>query len=144
MRWVALTLVCLTLVACGGSGDDDDDQPVATPASTATAASASTAPAEATPAGSVGITFLMVSGAAPGERASVTIRTDPVGVECAILYTTPNGTLSDAEGLEPATTRGSGTVSWEWTIGTNTEPGTGRVKVTCGDSSATSDIEISG
>ena len=150
MTRLLIAALCLALIACGG-GDDATDAPespetpreptnTVQPQSTATVAPAATE--RATAAASVSITFLMVAGSNPGGRASVTIRTDPIGVECDISYTTPNGTLSEAEGLEPAVTRGSGTVSWEWTISTATEPGTGRVKVTCDGDSATSDIEI--
>lgn len=139
MRWLVTAAVVL-LVACGNASDDAQDAPERATA-TPTLSSAPTAP-QATTAPQTQIDFLMVEGGAPGERASVTIRTDPVGVECRIRYQTPNGTDSDAAGLEPGTTRGSGTYSWEWTIGASTEPGTGSVTVFCGDDSATSDIEI--
>lgn len=141
IRYGLLALAAAALVACGSTADDAQDAADATTAPRTTPTLSRPAPT-ATAAPSVQIEFLRVAGAAPGGRASVTIRTDPVGVTCDIRYRTPMGEESEAQGLEPGTTRGSGTYSWEWTVGVNTQPGTGRVIVTCADAEASSEIEI--
>jgi hypothetical protein len=87
------------------------------------------------------ITFLSVNGASPGGYASVTIQTNP-GADCSIRYVTPHGTISQARGLENQSADADGKVSWNWKIGSKTEPGNGGVTVTCNGQSATADITI--
>lgn len=89
----------------------------------------------------VGVSILAVNGARPGKGANVTIQTSPL-VECAIVYAAPGGSKSAAKGLENKTSDENGRITWNWTIGTNTKPGQGKVSVTCGDSTQTAPITI--
>jgi hypothetical protein len=91
------------------------------------------------PGASVEITS--VTGARPGGSATVTAHTTP-GAGCSVVYRTPAGTVSTAQGLAARTADASGTVSWTWDIGPATGSGTGRVEVTCGAGTARSPIEI--
>jgi hypothetical protein len=93
------------------------------------------------PAGQSGVQLESVTGAAPGGRASVTAQATP-GATCAIVYTTPGGTRSSAQGLTTKTADTSGSVSWAWDIGPTTRPGEGSVVVTCGGASARGIVRI--
>jgi len=104
--------------------------PVVVPTSTSTPAPVTT-----------GVTFISVSGGPPGGYASVTVQTNP-GASCSIVYVTPAGTVSEAQGLENKTAGENGRASWLWKIGSNTRRGTGRVTVTCNRISATAPIQI--
>jgi len=95
----------------------------------------------AAPAPSAGVSFVSVVGTSPGRVASVTVQTAP-GASCSIVYVTPRGTVSVAQGLSPKTADASGRVSWAWLIGTRTYSGTGSVTVTCNGVSASAGIGI--
>ncbi len=105
-----------------------------TPAITAT-------PNQAQPGQSGAVQIVSATGAAPGGRASVTVKAAP-GSMCSIAYTTPSGTSSKAQGMGTKTADASGSVSWTWDIGPSTRPGTGTVVVTCDGASARSSISI--
>lgn len=64
------------------------------------------------------------------------------GAGCTITYITPSGRTSTAQGLIPKTAGPDGAVSWSWTIGSNTSPGTGSVTVACDGITATAPITI--
>jgi hypothetical protein len=68
---------------------------------------------------------------AAGADATIRLLAAP-DTECTIEYVTPAGTASDARGLVPRTTDARGNVSWTWTIGSLTAPGSGTVRVDCG------------
>jgi hypothetical protein len=86
--------------------------------------------------------FVTVTGARPGGTASVAVHTTPFA-HCSIIYTTPQGNDSTAQGLGPRDADGQGTVSWSWKIGIKTTPGDGVVNVTCnGNQRVTSPIHI--
>ena len=55
---------------------------------------------------------------------------------------TPLGNVSEAAGLIPKTAGPNGNLSWTWTIGGNTQPGTGQVTVTYDGVSASTSIQI--
>lgn len=105
-----------------------------------TAAPALKAQAQASQTG--GVTFTAVNGGKPGSYASVTVKTIP-NTACSISYVTPHGTQSVAKGLETKTSDVGGNVSWRWSIGPSTQPGTGTVRVTCGSIGGSSPIVIS-
>jgi hypothetical protein len=65
------------------------------------------------------------------------------GATCSIVYTTPAGTASTAQGLGTRTADANGAVSWTWSIGPSTRSGTGTVDVTCDGATARSNITIS-
>jgi micrococcal nuclease len=89
----------------------------------------------------VPVQFVSVQGGPPGGRASVTAQTRP-SVICSIRYVTPAGTESQASGLGNKPAGANGGVSWSWNIGPSTRPETGKVTVTCGTTTATTDIII--
>jgi hypothetical protein len=106
---------------------------------------AATAAATAVPApaqgSSSGVQITSISGAPPGGRASVAVQTTP-GASCSISYRTPAGTSSTAQGLTSRSADANGKVSWIWSIGSSTRPGTGTVTVTRNGASASSPIQI--
>jgi hypothetical protein len=87
------------------------------------------------------VTITNVKGAILGNMASVSIH-GPPNTQCTIMYFTPAGTDSTAQGLIPKTTDASGNATWSWTIGTFTRPGTGHVVVMCGDAKAIAPIRV--
>ncbi len=95
-----------------------------------TAVTESTAPASL----SVTITSL-ISPVAQGSSATLRART-AAGAACTITVVYKSGP-SSAQGLGPKTADGSGAVSWTWTVGSRTTPGSWPVTVTCsaGDAS---------
>lgn len=105
------------------------------------AAAPPTAGLPSTGVGAMGVTLTTVEGAAPGGRATVTAQT-AAGAACTIRYTTPAGTVSEAQGLGPATADGDGRVRWTWTISAGTRPGTGDIAVTCAGQTANAPITI--
>jgi hypothetical protein len=72
----------------------------------------------------------------------MTVQTAPSAI-CAILFVTPAGAPSVAQGLGPKTADAVGRVSWSWVIEANATPGTGTVTVTCNGMSASAGIQIS-
>lgn len=109
---------------------------IAPPTATALPATAPPVPVAA------GVTFTNVQGGRRGGTASVSVKTVP-NASCSISYITPHGTASEAQGLTTKTADASGYVYWAWKIGTNTNPGTGSVRVTCNGISASAAITIS-
>ena len=65
-----------------------------------------------------------------GAKATVSVRTR-AGVTCSISVIYKSGP-STAKGLEPKQADAAGVVSWSWTVGTRTTPGTWPVIITCG------------
>jgi hypothetical protein len=76
------------------------------------------------------VTIVSVEGGIVGGPATLSAQAPP-GASCSISYTTPAGTQSTAAGLVLKAADSSGQVSWAWTIGSSTRPGTGGVTVTC-------------
>jgi endonuclease YncB( thermonuclease family) len=73
--------------------------------------------------------------------ASLTIQTS-AGASCNLRYITPSGNVSSASGLGAKTADGNGNCSWSWKIGSNTNPGTGRLDITAAGVSQSIPIEI--
>ena len=111
----------------------------ATSSSTTTAGPTTTA-ARATSATGVTITSAP-SSATPGQRVSLTAQTAP-GAQCTLSVTLPSGRDSTASGLGPGTANASGAVTWTWTIGNTTNPGTATATVTCPGGSAMTHFQI--
>ncbi len=77
--------------------------------------------------------FLSAEGAAPGRRASASVRTLP-GASCWMVYTPPTGTVSGVLALEdPVTASDGGLVSWQWQVALGTPAGFASLDVTCND-----------
>jgi hypothetical protein len=113
-------------------------QPVLPPVAVATTIAVPQVPLE--PA-SGGVQITSVSGAAPGGRATISART-AAGTSCSITYRTPAGSISTAQGLTPRTADNTGLVTWSWSIGPSTRPGTGSVTVACSGASVSTPIQI--
>ena len=104
---------------------------IAPPGPAATAKPAST-PRPTTPPSTGAITVAitsLTSPVSPGSTASVTAQTAG-GAACTIVVEYKSGP-SRASGLGSKTASASGTVSWSWTVGTQTTPGSWPVTVTC-------------
>ena len=102
--------------ASGGGG-------TATPAPTAQ-------PTNVPPSGAITVTISSISSpVSRGASATLAARTK-AGASCAIIVLYKSGP-SKAQGLEPETANGSGEVTWTWTIGSGTTPGSWPVTVTC-------------
>jgi hypothetical protein len=84
----------------------------------------------ATGDGPVTVAFVSVrSPVAPRGRADATVATVP-GAVCEITVTYRSGPSSTRD-LSPKTAEGDGTVSWTWTVESNTTPGEWPIDVTC-------------
>jgi hypothetical protein len=94
------------------------------------------------PQSSTGLSIISItSPIARNADASLTAQTT-AGASCSITYIVPSGNVSTAQGLDDATAGSDGIVTWTWTIGGNTTPGTGSVQVTCAGESVTTTIVV--
>lgn len=75
-----------------------------------------------------------------GSTASITVQT-AAGRQCDIVVQYKSGP-SKAKGLEPKTTGTDGRVTWSWTVGRNTTPGSWPVTVTCGPESVQTTVHV--
>ena len=85
----------------------------------------------AAPAPSADLALQIVSVSSPvrpGARATLTAQTTP-GAQCSIAVQYKSGP-SSASGLEPKTADASGNISWTWTVGSTTTPGTWPITAT--------------
>lgn len=90
-----------------------------------------------TAGGSSAITITSVTSPVnPGATATATAHAAG-GASCSITVIYKSGP-SSAQGLGPETADGSGAVSWTWTVGSRTTPGSWPVTVTCTGGGATS------
>jgi micrococcal nuclease len=124
---------------CAGDTTQPADKGAPPPRQPSPSAPATPIPQAPRAQGEVAITS--VTGARPGGLATVVASTTP-SASCSIAYTTPAGTNSTAQGLTSRAADADGTVAWTWSIGPSTQPGTGRVAVTCDGSTARSSIQI--
>lgn len=96
------------------------------------------------PASAADVWFDTIEGGYPGDYAYVGAWAPP-GALCSIVYITPRGNRSTAQGLYTHRADRDGWIEWSWFIGTNTIPGWGRVTVSCSPGGTVSDwIEIYG
>ena len=133
---VVLILGALPFAACG------KDKKVETAAPQASAPAGVSGAASPTSASLVKPTISSVSSPVKkGGKATVQAKAGP-NQSCNLDYVAPGGTKSTASGLGAKTADASGSVSWTWTIGGNTNPGPGKLTVTCGPQTVTANIEI--
>jgi len=76
-----------------------------------------------------------------GEDAEVSMRTKP-STMCYLVYTTPSGNVSEAEGVGVTTANVEGQCSWKWRISSKTKLGVGEISIKVGDIERTYQIEI--
>ena len=127
-------LVGAMLVGCGGAASTG---PIVTPGPTptATAAPTPTPTASPTPVPTPTPVPLPVSFTAwsktvgQGHGASATIKTAK-SAKCSIVVTYST-VESQAKGLSTRSADTNGVATWTWTVGSNTEPGTWPIEVTC-------------
>ena len=77
-----------------------------------------------------------LSSVSQGQSVTLLVRTAP-GTTCSIAVG-----YQPAPGLNPATANGAGQVSWTWRVSRQTQPGTWPITVTCGGSTATTQIVL--
>lgn len=88
-----------------------------------------TASAPMTPAPTHSVTLSVGSPVSRGRTATASAQTS-AAASCTITVTYASGP-SSAQGLAPKSADGSGTVSWSWTVGTQTTRGSWPVDVRC-------------
>jgi hypothetical protein len=93
----------------------------------------------AAPSGTLSI--LSVSGAVPGQAASVSVQATP-NTSCTLAFIAPPGSAKVGSALEPRTADATGHVSWTWNVDAGTASGMGAVTVKCGDALASTSIRI--
>jgi len=81
------------------------------------------------PAASGFTVIMLTSPVGVGSNATLQIQT-VAGANCFLVYHTPKGTKSTAQGLGATTADGNGVCTWSWKIGPSTTPGTGALTVT--------------
>ncbi len=93
----------------------------------------STAPV--TSSGAVTITSI-VSSISPGSYETLSAHASRANESCSLSVVLPSGYTSEASGLGRAPTNAAGNVTWNWRIGTSTDPGTARATVACATGTA--------
>jgi cardiolipin synthase A/B len=78
----------------------------------------------------VAITSVIAS-IAPGSYESLSARSSKANDSCTLSVRLPSGYSSESSGLGHATASAAGNVTWNWLIGTRTDPGTATAIVTC-------------
>lgn len=146
MRAVVVSLFALVLlVGCGGddadSNGDAPDAPTATVQTDNESTDSSSDSSSEENSSNDSVEILTVRGGVPNTRADVTVRTEP-NASCNLVFTTPDGAESAAQGLGDKAATGNGRVSWSWQLAADLTPGTGTVIVTCDGVSVESPIEI--
>lgn len=115
--------------------------PIGVPSATQAVVPALSSPLP-TVAGPLGLTVLSVSSpVSPGDTATLSALTSP-GAHCTITVYYKSGP-SKATGLSPKDADGAGQVSWTWTVGRNTTPGTWRIVVTASLGNAAAQAQTS-
>jgi cardiolipin synthase A/B len=103
----------------------DADYAVGTPIQSATTTTGVVASGQG-----VTITSLIAS-IAPGGYETLIAHTATANDSCSLSVTLPSGYSSESSGLGHATTSATGNVTWNWRIGTSTDPGTATAIVIC-------------
>ncbi len=99
----------------------------------------STAPV--TSSGAVTITSI-VSSIGPGSYETLRAHASRANATCTLSVVLPSGYASEASGLGSATTNAAGNVTWNWRIGTSTDPGTAHATVACATGTTERDFTI--
>jgi phosphatidylserine/phosphatidylglycerophosphate/cardiolipin synthase-like enzyme len=73
----------------------------------------------------------LISSIAPGNYESLSAHSAKANDSCSLSVSLPSGYTSEASGLGRATASAAGNVTWNWRIGTSTDPGTATATVTC-------------
>jgi hypothetical protein len=87
------------------------------------------------------LAILSVTGAKPGDAASVSIQ-GPPNTQCTLAFIAPPGSKTVGLALDPKTADASGHVTWTWNVDPGTATGPGAVTVRCGGALASMSITI--
>ncbi len=108
------------------------------------AGSSLSAPSPSPPASSSGSAVTItsvISSIAHGNYETLRAHTAP-GKSCSLTVVLPSGYTSEASGLGEDTASASGTLTWNWWVSSDTDPGTAHATVTCGSHSAATTFTI--
>lgn len=94
-----------------------------------------------TSSGGVTITSI-VSSLSPGSYQTLSAHAPRANEACTLSVVLPSGYDSEASGLGQAATNAAGNVTWNWRIGTSTDPGTARARVACASGTAERNFRI--
>jgi hypothetical protein len=157
MRKVVLTgLICAIVLIAGCEHFRKTPTPTPDPASfvSPTSILLSPIPIIQTPAGTPGpttaspgaaatetLSILSVTGAKPGEAASVSIQ-GPPNTQCTLAFIAPPGSKTVGLSLDPKTADASGHVTWTWKVDPGAATGPGAVTAKCGGAVVSSSITI--
>lgn len=100
----------------------------------ATVPAPSQPPSNSSPNPTLSITSVIAS-IARGSYETLTASAKP-GTTCTLTVVLPSGYTSQASGLGASTASATGVLTWNWWVSSETDPGTARATVTCGDASA--------
>jgi cardiolipin synthase len=90
------------------------------------------APSSAPVTSSGGVTITsIVSSLSPGSYETLSAHASRAHETCTLSVVSPSCYANEANGLGTATTNAAGNVTWNWRIGTSTDPGTAHATVAC-------------
>ncbi|MGC2484981.1 MAG: phospholipase D-like domain-containing protein [Acidimicrobiales bacterium] len=93
---------------------------------------------------SAGVTITsIVSSVRPGSYETLSAHASRANEICTLSVVLPSGYASEASGLGSAATNAAGNVTWNWRIGTSTDPGTARATVACASGTTARTFTIS-
>jgi hypothetical protein len=144
--WAAVKtlLAAVALVGCLACGDTSPpDQTQLTPTNPRVSATPTVIPVESPPPVVAQTVVMFVNApltAKRGSNAALQVKTVP-NTSCSIEVDYKSGP-STAAGLVTKNSDGAGNVSWTWTVGANTTPGAWPIRVTCGNGSAQTQINV--
>ncbi|MGC2169565.1 MAG: phospholipase D-like domain-containing protein [Acidimicrobiales bacterium] len=101
------------------------------------------APTPTPVASGAGVTITsIVASISPGSYETLSAHASRANETCTLSVVLPSGYTSEASGLGQAATSAAGNVTWNWRIGTSTDPGTARATVACASGTTTRNFTI--
>jgi cardiolipin synthase A/B len=73
----------------------------------------------------------LISSIAPGGYESLSAHSSKANDSCSLSVRLPSGYSSESSGLGHAAASAAGKVTWDWRVGTSTDPGSATATVTC-------------
>lgn len=90
-----------------------------------------------------GVTIVsLIAAIAPGGDENLSAHSITARDSCSLSVVLPSGYSSESSGLGHETANAEGDVTWEWKIGTSTDPGTAKATVACSAGTATRAFSI--
>jgi cardiolipin synthase A/B len=84
----------------------------------------------------------VIASIAPGSYESLSAHSSKANDSCTLSVRLPSGYSSESSGLGHATASAAGDVTWNWRIGTRTDPGTATAIVTCSAGTTTRSFSV--